>query len=212
MIVSMTQWIKNLISLVLCITFFEMLLPRGSITKYARFVFGLLIIVSLLDPLLSLRSHLASDLVVQGLSRELSDVSSRRMEQDIIEQGEKLIVKSYTRKLGDYIRNILIVSEGIKDASVYVLAEPAGNIKTIDIVVSLVGSDDGVVGVEPDEQGQISVKLPGVKRIEVSVLDGSDTTNVDLQSDRSHQVVEKVRKIVADVCGISKESINVSVI
>ena len=74
------------------------------------------------------------------------------------------------------------------------------------------GSDDGVVGVEPDEQGQISVKLPGVKRIEVSVLDGSDTTNVDLQSDRSYQVVEKVRKIVADVCGISKESINVSVI
>ena len=92
-----TEWMKNLIGLVLCITFFEMLLPKGGIAKYARFVLGLLIIVSLLEPLLSFGGYLASDILMKDLTGTLTSSVNAGMGENIIEQGEKLAVDSFRK-------------------------------------------------------------------------------------------------------------------
>lgn len=52
MIAHLTEWIKQLISLVLLATFADLLLPNAKLQKYTKIVIGLFIIVTLLNPLL----------------------------------------------------------------------------------------------------------------------------------------------------------------
>jgi stage III sporulation protein AF len=212
-----TEWMKNLIGLVLCITFFEMLLPKGGIAKYARFVLGLLIIVSLLEPLLSFGGYLASDILMKDLTGTLTSSVNAGMGENIIEQGEKLAVDSFRKRLADHIRGILILTEGIKDASVYILSEKVGSIDNINIVLSLADNSDSEQNQDGNEK-QIKVKLEGVKKIEIAVKTQVKKEGEALQSDSvsdlnfASPIIDKVKGLVADVCGISRERVNVSVI
>lgn len=48
------QWVCNLFIIILSVTFIEMLLPDGSMGKYIKFIFSLVIMVTILYPLIYL--------------------------------------------------------------------------------------------------------------------------------------------------------------
>ncbi|MCL4516366.1 MAG: stage III sporulation protein AF [Firmicutes bacterium] len=54
MIESLSQWVKNLITLVFVVTFLEMLTPDNDLKKFTRVVVGFFVLVAVISPLLDL--------------------------------------------------------------------------------------------------------------------------------------------------------------
>ena len=48
-----TDWIREVLILILSITFMEMMLPEGNLAKYLKFIFSLVILAVILEPLRS---------------------------------------------------------------------------------------------------------------------------------------------------------------
>jgi len=45
------EWVKNIVIIIVAITFIEILLPHGSMNKYLKFIFSLIIMAIILSPL-----------------------------------------------------------------------------------------------------------------------------------------------------------------
>ena len=48
------QWVKDIFIVILSLTFFQILLPHSSLGKYVKFIFSLLILIIILQPLTNL--------------------------------------------------------------------------------------------------------------------------------------------------------------
>lgn len=46
-----SAWVKNVFIIIVAITFVEILLPAGSMSKYLKFIFSLIIMAIILSPL-----------------------------------------------------------------------------------------------------------------------------------------------------------------
>jgi stage III sporulation protein AF len=45
------EWVKNIFIIIIAVTFIEILLPTGSMSKYLKFIFSLIIMAIILSPL-----------------------------------------------------------------------------------------------------------------------------------------------------------------
>lgn len=45
------EWVKNVFIIIVAISFIEILLPQGSMSKYLKFIFSLIIMAIILSPL-----------------------------------------------------------------------------------------------------------------------------------------------------------------
>jgi len=45
------EWVKNIFIIIVAVTFVEILLPTGSMSKFLKFVFSLIIMAIILSPL-----------------------------------------------------------------------------------------------------------------------------------------------------------------
>ena len=48
------QWIRDIFIVILSLTFFQILLPESSLGKYVKFIFSLLILIIIFQPLINL--------------------------------------------------------------------------------------------------------------------------------------------------------------
>lgn len=69
LVVWLKQWIANVVALIFLATLLEMLMPRGSMQRFARVVMGMLVILAVLQPVFSL---LAKGLQLDGLAAAVS--------------------------------------------------------------------------------------------------------------------------------------------
>ena len=50
-------WIRDLFLMLLVLSFFQILIPDSSIEKYLKFIFSLVILAAILEPILNLVSN-----------------------------------------------------------------------------------------------------------------------------------------------------------
>lgn len=48
------QWVRDIFIIIISLTFFQILLPESSMGKYVRFIFSLIILMIILQPLVKL--------------------------------------------------------------------------------------------------------------------------------------------------------------
>ncbi len=48
---ALSVWVKDIFIVILSITFIEILMPEGSMAKYLKFIFSLIILAVILSPL-----------------------------------------------------------------------------------------------------------------------------------------------------------------
>ncbi len=71
----LTEWISNIILLILLATILELLLPNSSLQRYVKMVVGLLLLVVILNPLFSIFSKDADSWVNSiGLSEQFQEI------------------------------------------------------------------------------------------------------------------------------------------
>lgn len=109
MFAAISDWVKHLVFLILLAVLVELVLPQNSLHKYARAVFGLLIVLAMLDPLRALlTAHYSAEVFDQQLQGPLigSAVSAQSAatvayEQDLASEIRSAVVASFSVSLQD---------------------------------------------------------------------------------------------------------------
>ncbi len=94
MIAWLSDWLSQIILVILLATFVELILPSSMMQKYVRVVLSLLILMTLLHPMVSL-IQIEPDLKQWSMSLELpKDKPNSRSLEEIMKEGERLKLKN----------------------------------------------------------------------------------------------------------------------
>src|SRR5690606_27204049 len=102
---SLTKWIRDIILLVLYITFLEMLIPSGTMRKYVRVVTGLIIIFAMLNPIMSILGggfDIDDIYVIDPINSSVDHIIT--MGQEVRQRGEGIVLKSSIGQTEEKVR------------------------------------------------------------------------------------------------------------
>jgi stage III sporulation protein AF len=131
----LTDWIKNIIFVVLFASFLELLLPSSSMQRFVRVIMGLFIILAILNPIIGVvQHHLTSISPIPALSTnsEASNLITNEVNH-VTNERDKLSLELYKKELGQQIRVLILAMDGVADANVVVEIESntANRVKSI---------------------------------------------------------------------------------
>ncbi|WP_223066536.1 stage III sporulation protein AF [Paenibacillus caui] len=87
----LSEWLKEIIFIVLLSVFIEMLLPNRSMERYVKLVLSLLILMALLTPLMELLRGNPAEKLRAAIEEQLKPQQSQRSSlEQILQEGEKL--------------------------------------------------------------------------------------------------------------------------
>ncbi len=89
----LSEWLKEIIFIVLIAVFIDLLLPNRSMERYAKFVVSLIILLTLLSPVMKLLSPMSSEKLESAISdhiNKMDDMTSNQNTKQILAQGELL--------------------------------------------------------------------------------------------------------------------------
>ena len=52
---ELMQWVRDIFLIIISLSFFQILLPESSLEKYLKFIFSLLILAFILEPIIRLQ-------------------------------------------------------------------------------------------------------------------------------------------------------------
>ena len=119
---SLTRWIRDIVLLVLYITFLEMLVPSGTMRKYVKLATGLIIIFAMLHPILNMLGggfDLENINIIETLSPSNSLVDHiTTIGQEVRERGEGIVLKTSITKTEEKVKGMLMAIEDIRDTRI----------------------------------------------------------------------------------------------
>ncbi len=178
MIESLNAWVRNILMLVLCITFMEMLLPKGNIAKFARFTFGLLIIASIVDPILSITGDI-SKFQIDLFVKETYHIDYGEMER----QWDDMVITNYKEKLKAQIETIVCSIDEIDDANVRLVVGTDGGIEEVYIDAKVTGAKKGQTTLSSHTQ----INIPSIPTISVGSVGSKNAKEQSIDHDIANE-------------------------
>lgn len=133
----LTEWIKNIIFVVLFASFLELLLPNSSMQRFVRVIMGLFIMLAILNPIIDAVQHFASVSQVPALSTNLGNPDLVANEVDHAgKERDKLSSTLYKKELSQQIKILIMAIDGVADANVAIEIHDSNNkIKGIESIL-----------------------------------------------------------------------------
>ncbi len=121
MLAAITDWVKNIVLIVLFASFLELLLPSSGMQRFVRVIMGLLILLAILTPVVDvLQSRLTPEVpALGGLSAPAAD-RVRSGAETLVHERDQLAVSLYKKDLARQIRAVVVAVDGVADARVAV--------------------------------------------------------------------------------------------
>ncbi len=158
----LTEWLTNIILFILLATILELLLPNSSMERYVKMVLGLLLLVMILNPLLSIFSKdvdawfsdlkfhetISSSEVENSIEKKKIEILSgqrayiseqvavqmkRQVEGELMEQFD-VALKDVVVSLDESVDPSVNIEEAIKGIKVYLSKEQIKPSDTIEVV------------------------------------------------------------------------------
>lgn len=121
MLAAVTDWVKNIILVVLFASFLELLLPSSSMQRFIRVILGLTIMLAILNPAMEIIQDKWIPEQVPALSsaagnagRVLGAAENGARERD------RMAVELYKKELARQVRAVVTAIDGVADARVAV--------------------------------------------------------------------------------------------
>jgi len=169
MISFLSQWLKQIILLVLVATFLDLIIPNSSFERYIKLVVGLLIITIMLSPIISLlnKDLTFSQDVFNDNFYEKKGLNLKNQSEKFKEKQQDEIKKLAEKKLESKIKSSLLKEFPIEVFTLNVeLDRNCKNISHIFLVVKIRNSYRGkneILRIEPVKPVQVlTTKKEGV--------------------------------------------------
>jgi stage III sporulation protein AF len=231
----LSEWLKQILAVVLLASIVDLLMPGKSFHRYMRFVLGLLILLAMLGPVLKLLKDDPEVLLKNGMrgweaaSRKAAPVMpgldeiERRAEELRASRNEQAAALT-ARSLAAEIEAALSRQPGMPEAEVIVamgsVDEEAGpRVETITVQFAPAGSeslqDDGmqhvqdpgaIAAISPIDRVDATIELNGTPAIEISGHEAGEEGRVE-QREAPPEAAAAVRALVYQGWGVEPERI-----
>ncbi len=192
----MTDWIKNIIFVVLFASFLELLLPSSSMQRFVRVIMGLFIMLAILNPIIGVvQHHLTSLSQIPALSTnsEISNVITNDVNH-VTNERDKLSLELYKKELSQQMRILIMALDGVADANVIVETNSniANDVKRI------------VVYIKPGISAK-NEKVASIKKITISKQTG--------KTEELHAGLKgRITEMITELYQIPKEKVEIKML
>jgi len=210
MVDFLKNWTLNIVTIVLFIVFLEILLPSGKIKKYLNLVSGFILIITLINPFITL---LGGNLEIKEFQINSSNFLDRREIEEkskiLEEQQIEQIIKVYRNKIIVQLEDSVKDIDGVHDVTADIIinedynSEEFGQVKRVYLFIRTSTESSGIANVTRIEKIDVS----GSKARQ-NQEDGDDDEaeenedgkgeNNDIDPTLKKRIEEKIKKI-ADV-------------
>ncbi|CDI49717.1 stage III sporulation protein AF [Clostridium tetani] len=187
---SLRSWIVNIATVVLFITAVEMLLPNNNLKKYSKFVMGLILMVTLINPLIKL---IDKDFNINKYSYEFSKGIDHEESKESFSQYKE---KNIERTKENFNKNLQeVVDKKLKNKF------PKGKFK-VDTKVEF-NEEDNNFTIEGINVGFKDKRVEKVKKVQVSINENDNSSEED-------ELSKDIRNYLSEELGLSKDIISVN--
>lgn len=195
MIGMVTEWIKNIIYIVLFASFLELLLPNSSMQRFIRVIMGLLIMLAILNPVILVIGNplsLEQSMVTIGGSSGLKAAEVLNSASKITQTREELTRNIYCAEMAKQIKALVMTVEGVTDAGVKVELQE----HRPDAKMSLINK----VTIYVDTGFQRPQKIA-----KISIINTQENLANELRAD----IIDKIKRVLMEFYGLNNRQIEV---
>lgn len=213
MLDTISQLIKNLIVLVIVASLLEIILPDNNYRPYVKFVVGIMIMISILNPVLQLL-RIMPDLemeIMRTQMEQFEDISfedGNQINDEAVMNNQDLIVQEYKRSLAHKVNETVSNRRGL-DLSLVELEviedmnkKDFGNIKKIQLLFS--ASESEVEREETEIIEKIDIQVGGES---APVSDWEKDVSVKYQGEKL-----SIKRELKNYFSLDKEQISIMVV
>lgn len=187
---SLREWIINISTVVLFITAVEMILPNNSLKKYSKFVMGLILMVTLINPLIKL---IDKDFNINKYASEFSKGIDVEDSKETLSQYKQ---KNIEKTKENFNKNLQeLVDKKLKNKF------PKGKFK-VNTRVGFNEEDNNFI-IEGIKVGFKDKRVEKIKKIQVNI----NKNEKNLEQD---ELSKNIRNYLSEEFGISKDIISVN--
>lgn len=204
----LSEWIKQIVLLVLIATFIDLLLPNQSFDRYVKLVLGLLIIMAILTPILQLINQdidftswkgwktdqavysVDSIQTIQEKSRKLQEYQTKQIQKQWEQNMEKRIKEELTKQFALHHINVLVKTSVIEGKTPH--------IQSIDVQAQT-GEN------RKKNQSNMPSSIEPIDSIQVELHEHKE------EESKGHPLTEKIKKYIINHWNLQSEQVKVKV-
>lgn len=187
---SLREWIINISTVVLFITAVEMILPNNSLKKYSKFVMGLILMVTLINPLIKL---IDKDFNINKYASEISKGIDVEDSKEILSQYKQKNIEKTKESFNKNLQEL--VDKKLKDKF-------SKDKFRVDTRVGFNEKDNNFI-IEGIRVGFKDKRVEKIKKIHVNI----NKNEKNLEQD---ELSKNIRNYLSEELGISKDIISVN--
>lgn len=195
----LTDWIKNIIFVVLFASFLELLLPSSSMQRFVRVIMGLFIMLAILNPIIGAVQHLTSKDQIPTFAATSGDLNVITNEVNhVTSERNALSLELYKKELSQQIRILVMAMDGVADANVVVEIKK-GNASTLAM-----GVNNIIVYVKPGISTK-SEKIVSIAKVKIDKeFNKTEETHTDLK--------QRITDMIMELYQIPKEKVEIKML
>ncbi len=210
------EWLRNIIVIVLLATFADLLLPNSEMQKYAKMVLGLLVIITIISPILTVFEQFSMNEMIQNLEQELGvrEASSSSYQENVEKDDQEDYEKQVLQRVEDSMQIQLqkLVEQKKMYASIKEMKLDAavtnGIWEIAKLEVTVIQNNTST----SSEAGEESIKEVQTVKVTSIYIDSNNTmSNDNNKNEEDNQLAEQVKEIIQKEWSIEKEKITVIV-
>jgi len=126
MLAAISEWVKNIVLIVLFASFLELLLPSSAMQRFVRVIMGLLVLLAVLNPVLDvLSARLTPEVPALAAANGAAAERARNGAKIMVRERERVAAELYRRDLARQMRAVVAAVDGVADAKVTVTTAAA---------------------------------------------------------------------------------------
>lgn len=194
----LTDWIKNIIFVVLFASFLELLLPSSSMQRFVRVIMGLFIMLAILNPIIGAVQHLTSKDQIPTFAATSGDLNVITNEVNHVSDRNALSLELYKKELSQQIRILVMAMDGVADANVVV------EIKKDNASTLAMGVNNIIVYVKPGISTK-SEKIVSIAKVKIDKeFNKIEETHTDLK--------QRITDMIIELYQIPKEKVEIKML
>ena len=224
MIEWISQWLQNIILVVLLATFVDLLLPSSKMQKYSKMVLGLIVILSIITPVFSIFSK---DFTVEAITKSIENGPIEETNIPVMssEQGKDQPNRDYQSKMIEqvevsmkqHLQSILENRFQVSVNEVKLLAEIDQKQNWVIQQVQVYMKEGNA---ETDSQAKNSDKIEEVKNIEITAVNTTaqnigKSSSVEINNEKyketNQRLQEQIVQVIKEQWGLKEEQILVNI-
>lgn len=197
------SWILNIVTVIIFISFLEILLPNSDMKKYVKMVIGLLVMLVIINPMLEL---VHGDMNIEEEIFKTSSVLDKKALSLNIDKfegiQEKQMITLYKEKIEKHIKNQIEYGNNIKVLSVQCEIEKnksskkLGNVKHVNILLSNnLDSKTTNKDIEP------------VSNIMIHINKEQNQANIKENDNENKPIIKQIKEDISNFYAIDMENV-----